>query len=129
MKIKQVLASLFILIGMMSLLLGCKMDNKDKINIVKEQERMALFLKNNYEDIRRIEFTSFSKNQSTQTWTSNAIVNSQVYVSFSIQRLSDDSDIGFGQHIKKSNNVKLQKKIVSTTSDDITDIELIYWEK
>ena len=95
-----------------------------------EQDRMALYLVNHYEKIEKIEFTSFQQNKLTGTWTSNAIVNDEIFVTFSVQNLMAEDEIGFGQHISQSNGNKLiereNSKVINSDSL-MSNITVIYW--
>ena len=95
-----------------------------------EQDRMALYLVNHYEKIEKIEFTSFQQNKLTGTWTSNAIVNDEIFVTFSVQNLMTEDEIGFGQHISQSNGNKLierENPEVINSDSLMSNITVIYW--
>ena len=95
-----------------------------------EQDRMALYLVSHYEKVEKIEFTSFQQNKLTGTWTSNAIVNDEIFVTFSVQNLMTEDEIGFGQHISQSNGNKLIERDNSgvINSDSLmSNIKIIYW--
>ena len=95
-----------------------------------EQERMALYLVSHYEKVEKIEFTSFQQNKLTGTWTSNAIVNDEIFVTFSVQNLMTEDEIGFGQHISQSNGNKLIERDnpeVINSDSLMSNITVIYW--
>ena len=95
-----------------------------------EQERMALYLVSHYEKVEKIEFTSFQQNKLTGTWTSNAIVNDEIFVTFSVQNLMTEDEIGFGQHISQSNGNKLierENPEVINSDSLMSNITVIYW--
>ena len=95
-----------------------------------EQDRMALYLVSHYEKVEKIEFTSFQQNKLTGTWTSNAIVNDEIFVTFSIQNLMTEDEIGFGQHISQSNGNKLIERDnpeVINSDSLMSNITVIYW--
>lgn len=48
--------------------------SEDKREIRLEQERLAEYIVKNYEDVRKIEFKSFEKNNSTGVWHADAII-------------------------------------------------------
>ena len=101
---------------------------EEKIRI--EQERMVLYLVNHYEKVEKIEFTSFQQNKLTGTWTSNAIVNDEIFVTFSVQNLTAEDEIGFGQHISQSNGNKLierENPEVINSDSLMSNITVIYW--
>ena len=95
-----------------------------------EQDRMALYLVSHYEKVEKIEFTSFQQNKLTGTWNSNAIVNDEIFVTFSVQNLMAEDEIGFGQHISQSNGNKLiereNSKVINSDSL-MSNITVIYW--
>ena len=93
-----------------------------------EQDRMALYLVSHYEKVEKIEFTSFQQNKLTGTWTSNAIV--EIFVTFSVQNLMTEDEIGFGQHISQSNGNKLIERDnpeVINNDSLMSNITVIYW--
>ena len=95
-----------------------------------EQDRMALYLVSHYEKVEKIEFTSFQQNKLTGTWTSNAIVNDEIFVTFSVQNLMTEYEIGFGQHISQSNGNKLIERDnpeVINNDSLMSNITVIYW--
>ena len=95
-----------------------------------EQERMALYLVSHYEKVEKIEFTSFQQNKLTGTWNSNAIVNDEIFVTFSVQNLMTEDEIGFGQHISQSNGNKLIERDnpeVINSDSLMSNITVIYW--
>ena len=95
-----------------------------------EQDRMALYLVSHYEKVEKIEFTSFQQNKLTGTWTSNAIVNDEIFVTFSVQNLMTEDEIGFGQHISQSNGNKLIERDnpeVINSDSLMSNITVIYW--
>ena len=95
-----------------------------------EQDRMALYLVSHYEKVEKIEFTSFQQNKLTGTWNSNAIVNDEIFVTFSVQNLMTEDEIGFGQHISQSNGNKLierENPEVINSDSLMSNITVIYW--
>ena len=95
-----------------------------------EQDRMALYLVSHYEKVEKIEFTSFQQNKLTGTWNSNAIVNDEIFVTFSVQNLMTEDEIGFGQHISQSNGNKLIERDnpeVINSDSLMSNITVIYW--
>ena len=95
-----------------------------------EQDRMALYLVSHYEKVEKIEFTSFQQNKLTGTWNSNAIVNDEIFVTFSVQNLMTENEIGFGQHISQSNGNKLIERDnpeVINSDSLMSNITVIYW--
>ena len=77
--IKIALTTMVILCVMLGAMHWFKSHQEEKRLIRQEQERMAEYTIENYEDIRKIEFTNFEKNFSTQTWHAYIIVNGDIY--------------------------------------------------
>ena len=95
-----------------------------------EQDRMVLYLVSHYEKVEKIEFTSFQQNKLTGTWNSNAIVNDEIFVTFSVQNLMTEDEIGFGQHISQSNGNELIERDnpeVINSDSLMSNITVIYW--
>ena len=95
-----------------------------------EQDRMALYLVSHYEKVEKIEFTSFQQNKLKGNWNSNAIVNDEIFVTFSVQNLMTEDEIGFGQHISQSNGNKLIERDnpeVINSDSLMSNITVIYW--
>ncbi len=128
MKLKKIMISVIAILGIVSILGGCGMRNKvDDETIRKEQNRMVNYLADHYEGIEQVEFTSFEKNTSTRTWVANAIVNGEIYVTFGINSLDNNSEINFGQHISQSNGQKLIEKETFSGFSNIKNISIKYY--
>ncbi|WP_228064073.1 DUF1433 domain-containing protein [Streptococcus acidominimus] len=132
---KKILALLTIIILFVG---GCSMmNNKDdstsqysleeREKIKKEQDRMVKYVHNSYENIKKIEFTSFDKNISTGTWSSNAIINDTIYVTFGIHNIGEDSEISLGQHISQSGGQELVKNENTSSSVNSNNVKIIYF--
>ena len=93
---------------------------EDKRNIRLEEERIAEYTIQNYKDVKKIEFKSFEKNSSTQTWFISAVINDNISVSYSLFKIGENKDIGITynpnelkertkdeQNIKDKNNVEI----------------------
>ena len=65
-KITKVLVSITCLVLLTVFTTGCA-DKVDKNAIRQEQERMVEYTVRNYEDVKKIKFTSFKQNKSTKT--------------------------------------------------------------
>ncbi|WP_227986717.1 hypothetical protein [Streptococcus ruminantium] len=130
MKIKQVLASLFLVIGMMNLLGGCSMT---KETLTKEQQdNVVRWIARGY-DVHEVEFLKLSKNTSTGIYLLSIRVNKNESLETTIpaDSLSDfDSvegelllgPIDIFQKITKSNQLEKHEKI------DINNIKISYLE-
>ncbi|HEL0702052.1 TPA: DUF1433 domain-containing protein [Streptococcus equi subsp. zooepidemicus] len=123
-----------ILLGMVAILVmgGIAMFNsftgKDEPRYKHEQDRMVEYLVKNYKNIEKVEFTSYSKNHSTGTWSSNAIINDKVYVTFNVNNLGASEEIGFGQHVSQSDGNRLIKREISSEKNR-KSVEVIYYRK
>ena len=101
---------------------------EDKRKIRLEQERMVEYTVQNYEDIKKIEFKSFKQNESTRTWTSHAIINDDIHITYDINDLSGESEIGMVFHISASNGKELKKKTNIENNSSKDAVEVHYWE-
>ena len=102
---------------------------EDKRKIRLEQERMVEYTVQNYEDIKKIEFKSFKQNESTRTWTSHAIINDDIHITYDINDLSGESEIGMVYHISASNGKELKKKNNIENNGSTDTVEVHYLEK
>ena len=102
---------------------------EDKMKIRIEQERMVEYTVQNYEDIKKIEFKSFKQNESTRTWTSHAIINDDIHITYDINDLSGESEIGMVFHISASNGEELKKKNNIENNGSTDTVEVHYLEK
>ena len=102
--------------------------SEDKRKIRLEQERMVEYTVQNYEDIKKIEFKSFKQNESTRTWTSHAIINDDIHITYDINDLSGESEIGMVFHISASNGKELKKKTNIENNSSKDAVEVHYWE-
>ena len=103
--------------------------SEDKRKIRLEQERLAEYTVKNYEDVRKIEFKSFKQNESTRTWTSHAIINDDIHITYDINDLSGESEIGMVFHISASNGKELKKKNNIENNGSTDTVEVHYLEK
>ncbi|MGT2733003.1 hypothetical protein [Streptococcus ruminantium] len=131
MKIKQVLTSLFILIGMMSLLGGCGMSGseKEEVKYKSEQDRVVNYLLENYEltngdKIKTIEFIEFEKNNITGTWRITTRINEKYDISFNQNELN-------GQLRSSNYSPKEFKKrnVDYNHTQNVHGIKIIYYEE
>lgn len=102
---------------------------EDKRKIRIEQERMVEYTVQNYEDIKKIEFKNFKQNESTRTWTSHAIINDDIHITYDINDLSGESEIGMVFHISASNGKELKKKNNIENNGSTDTVEVHYLEK
>ncbi|HEL0164794.1 TPA: DUF1433 domain-containing protein [Streptococcus equi subsp. zooepidemicus] len=116
-----------ILLGIVAILVmgGMGMFNsftgKDEPRYKHEQDRMVEYLVKNYKNIEKVEFTR-------GTWSSNAIINDKVYVTFNVNSLGASEEIGFGQHVSQSDGNRLIKREISSKKNR-KSVEVIYYRK
>ena len=125
-KITRVLISITCLVLLAVFTTGCA-DKVDKNAIRQEQERMVEYTVRNYEDIKKIKFTSFKQNKSTRMWSVVAEINDDIYITYTVDML-DSGEIGIIFHVSESNGKKLKKKNNIENNADIDAVEVHYWE-
>ncbi|MEZ7725830.1 hypothetical protein O3797_05245 [Gemella sanguinis] len=109
---------------------GCA-DKVDKKAIRQEQVRIAEYTIQHFENIKKIEFKDFEKNPSTGTWSSHAVINNEIHITYRVNDLSGKSEIGIDLHISVSNGKKIKRKNNNdeNKSDNSKDaVEVHYWE-
>ena len=74
---------------------------EDKRNIRLEEDRIAEYTAQNYKDVKKIEFKRFEKNISTQTWLIEAVINDNISVSYSLNGIGENADIGISYNPDK----------------------------
>lgn len=126
-RITKVLVSIICLILLTVFTTGCA-DKVDRKTIRKEQERMVEYTVQNYEDIKKIEFENFEQNTSTRSWSSGAVINNEIYITYNLNDLSENGEISIVFHISASNGKKLKKKNNIEHNGDIDTVEVHYWE-
>ena len=125
-KITKVLISIICLVLLAVSATGCA-DKVDRKTIRKEQERMVEYTVRNYEDIKKIKFTSFKQNKSTRMWSVGAEINDDIYITYTVDMLGS-GEIGIFFHVSESNGKKLKKKNNIENNTDIDAVEVHYWE-
>ncbi|CYU95913.1 hypothetical protein HO823_09280 [Streptococcus suis] len=117
---------LFLSIGGMMMFNFHRMSEEEKLQaqIRKEQERMVLYAVNHYEEIEKIEFVNFEKDNKTGTWDSDAIINDKFHVTF-VSWGEDDITINGG----KSQTGDYLVPKVATTVTEISDIQVKYYKE
>ena len=126
-KITRVLVSITCLVLLTVFTTGCE-DKIDRKTLRKEQERMVEYTIQNYEDIKKIEFKNFEQNTSTRSWSSGAVINNEIYITYNLNDLSENGEISIVFHISASNGKKLKKKNNIENNTDIDAVEVHYWE-
>ena len=120
-KIAKVFVSITCLVLLTVFTTGCG-DKVDKKAIRQEQERMAGFTAQKFDNIKKIEFKSFEKNSSTQTWFISAVINDNISVSYSLFKIGENKDIGITYN---PNELKKRTKDEQNIKDK-SNVEIIY---
>ena len=124
-RIAKVLMSITCLVLLAVFTTGCA-DKVDKKTIKKEQERLAEYTVKNYEDVRKIEFKSFEKNNSTGVWHADAIINDKYYIVYSVNGIGENGYIGILHRTNKSNGEMIRDKKNKDEKIDLKSIEIDY---
>ena len=98
---------------------------EDKRKIRLEQERIVEYTVRNYEDVKKIKFTSFKQNKSTRMWSVGAEINDDIYITYTVDMLGS-GEIGIIFHVSESNGKKLKKKNNIENNADINAVEVHY---
>ncbi|WP_227986719.1 hypothetical protein [Streptococcus ruminantium] len=132
MKIKQVLASLFILIGMMSLLGGCSMT---KETLTKEQQdNVVRRIVRGYDPITQVKFIKFSKDIKTGTYLLSFELNDDDRYTTTIkivnieQILEKNTAYGLNP-ISRFSSLEREIELSSEEIVDLSYIKIIYLEE
>ena len=125
-KITRVLISITCLVLLAVFTTGCA-DKVDRKTLRKEQERMVEYTVRNYEDVKKIKFTSFKQNKSTRMWSVGAEINDDIYITYTVDMLGS-GEIGIIFHVSESNGKKLKKKNNIENNADIDAVEVHYLE-
>lgn len=129
-KITRVLMSIPCLVLLAVFTTGCA-DKVDKNAIRQEQVRIAEYTIQHFENIKKIEFKDFEKNPSTGTWSSHAVINNEIHITYRVNDLSGKSEIGIDSHISASNGKKIKRKNNNDgneSSNSKDTVEVHYWE-
>ena len=95
---------------------------EDKRKIKIEENRIAEYTAQNFKDVKKIEFKSFEKNSSTQTWFISAVINDNISVSYSLFKIGENKDIGITYN---PNELKKRTKDEQNIKDK-SNVEIIY---
>ena len=125
--IKIALTTMVILCMMLGAMYWFKSHQEEKRLIRQEQERMVEYTLENYEDVKKIEFTSFEQNLSTGFWHAGAMINDNIYVSYTVANLSKKGKIWIGFHVTDSQGRELKKRS-KKREKEIENINIIYKE-
>lgn len=134
MKLRKLLVSVGIVFMSASLLVACadkkakpreeiKMTQEEKDNLKKEQDKIALYIVNHYEGVRKIEFNYFHKGGFAQSDTIDAIVNDDSNLSgFDLESKDYES------FIYNPKSFYLVEKETATKIETLEGIEVIYYK-
>jgi len=95
---------------------------EDKRNIRLEEDRIAEYTAQNFKDVKKIEFKRFEKNISTQTWFIDAVINDNISVSYSLNGIGENDDIGI---IYNPDELKEKTKDEQNITEK-SNVEIIY---
>ena len=126
--IKIALTTMVIMCMMLATMHWFKSYQEEKRLIRQEQERMVEFTHKNFEDIKKIEFTSFEQNFSTRAWSARAIINNKISVSYSVDVIGEESPIRIIADISRNEDREgtLKERNNEVINIDISNIEVIY---
>ena len=101
-------------------------ESNKEVKYKEEQDRMVEYLAQNYEGVEKIEFINFEKNNTTGTWSSDAIVNDIYYITISLNGFGGEIDVT--EHISRSKGNELHLK---NGEEDIntSKIQKVYFEE
>ena len=100
-----------------------KSHQEEKRLIRQEQERMVEYTLENFEDIKKIEFTHFGQNFSTKSWKADAIINDKFEIGYSTSNLGENQPISLIYNLEE---LKIKKNKKQKSGKD--NIEVIYWK-
>ena len=96
--------------------------SEDKGKIRLEEERIAEYTVQNFKDVKKIEFKSFEKNSSTQTWFISAVINDNIHVSYSLFKIGENANIGIAYNPDELKNKTKEERDLKVKDN----IEVIY---
>ncbi|HFU1090690.1 TPA: DUF1433 domain-containing protein [Streptococcus suis] len=121
MKKRRIFISLVVAITI--LILGeCGMTESNKeVKYKEEQDRMVEYLAQNYEDIKKVEFTEIEHNKITGTYSFYATINNQIQIDFTLRGLNGEIYVN---ELSSRNHGHFLKK--SDTSNEKPDVDVVY---
>ena len=72
---------------------------------------MAEYTIENFEDIKKVGFTSFEQNFSTRSWTTHITINDNIYVKYRVDDIGKNRDIGIAYYIEERGGKRIARKI------------------
>ena len=124
--IKITLTTMVIMCMMLGAMYWFKNHQEEKRLIRQEQERMAEYTIENFEDIKKIEFTSFEQNFSTRSWTTHITINDNIYVKYRVDDIGKNRDIDIAYYIEESGGKRIERKKDKKKSN--SNVEVKYWK-
>lgn len=97
---------------------------KDEPKYKHEQDRMVEYLAQNYEGIKKVEFTEVEHNEMTGTYSFYATINNQIKVDFTLWGLK--GEIYVNELSSRNHGHFLKKLDTPNKKPDISDIEVMY---
>ena len=108
--IKIALTTMVILCMMLATMHWFKSHQEEKRLIRQEQERMVEYTLENFEDIKKIEFTHFGQNFSTKSWKADAIINDKFEIGYSTSNLGENQPISLIYNLEELKIKKIKSK-------------------
>ncbi|MGT2743677.1 DUF1433 domain-containing protein [Streptococcus plurextorum] len=107
---------------------GCGMTESDKeVKYREEQDRMVEYLAQNYEDIKKVEFTEIEHNKITGTYSFYATINNQIQIDFTLRGLN--GEIYVNELSSRNHGHFLKKSDTPNEKPDVAHIEVKYLEE
>ncbi|MFC3931814.1 DUF1433 domain-containing protein [Streptococcus dentapri] len=97
---------------------------EDEPKYKHEQDRMVEYLAQNYEGIKKVEFTEVEHNEMTGTYSFYATINNQIKVNFTLWGLK--GEIYVNELSSRNHGHFLKKLDTPNKKPDISDIEVMY---
>ena len=108
--IKIALTTMVIMCMMLATMHWFKSHQEEKRLIRQEQERMVEYTLENFEDIKKIEFTHFGQNFSTKSWKADAIINDKFEIGYSTSNLGENQPISLIYNLEELKIKKIKSK-------------------
>ena len=107
---------------------GCGMTESNKeVKYKEEQDRMVEYLAQNYEDIKKVEFTEIEHNKITGTYSFYATINNQIQINFTLRGLN--GEIYVNELSSRDHGRVLKKLDTPNEKPDVAHIEVKYLEE
>ncbi|EHJ52350.1 DUF1433 domain-containing protein [Streptococcus macacae] len=100
---------------------------KDEPKYKHEQDRMVKYLVQNYEGIKKVEFTEIEHNKMTGSYSFYATINNKIKVNFTLMGL--DGEIYVNELSSRNHGHSLKKLDTPDEKPDISHIEVKHLEE